>query len=242
MLAPEVYREGESRLHRRDARAKLLAVTALVVCAVTSDWRHPERLGVCALALLVLLALGRLPPLPILRRSLVVLPFLLVPAASAPFLRKALDPEASLWVVMAVVAGRAWLASLLLVSLMACTRYADLLEGAARLGMPRILVSLGGFMYRYLFVLTDEAGRMLQARDLRLYGQSTLVAGSRVAGTMVAALFLRTWDRAERIHQGMLVRGVEGTPRRPAPRPLDAGDWTLLVAAALTIAAAVRLA
>ncbi|MBI3945684.1 MAG: cobalt ECF transporter T component CbiQ [Armatimonadetes bacterium] len=232
----ENYQDTGGFLHRRDARVKLAVCFALVVCASTGSWYDPPRLGACALLVAALLALGRLSPLVVLRRSLVVLPFLLVPALSAPFLQA--EGQGSAWQLVAAVAARSWLAAMTVAVLMAATPYADLLDGASRLGMPRILITLASFLYRYLFVLVEEADRTRLARDLRGGGRGTLRSAAPVAGAMVAALFLRTYERAERIHQCMLARGFEGEARRPAPQALAPGDWAFLAAAAALIAAA----
>ena len=83
------------------------------------------------------------------------------------------------------------------------------------------------FAYRYLFVVTDEASRMLQARA----GRSAAVEGrrsggsirwrARVAGNLVGTLFVRSIERSERVHAAMLARGYDGEPRHLAAAPLD---------------------
>ena len=97
--------------------------------------------------------------------------------------------------------------------------------------MPAIIVSIIGFMYRYLAVLTDEAGRMNRARQARSaaapQGRSGGSLGwrARVTGAMVGSLFIRSYERSERIYAAMLARGFSGTFRtaelaRPDQRSL----------------------
>src|SRR5674476_1193656 len=64
------------------------------------------------------------------------------------------------------------------------------------------------FLYRYIFVLTEESGRASQARELRSCGKKGL--GIKSFGPMTGHLLLRTWGRAERIHTAMLARGFSG--------------------------------
>jgi len=64
------------------------------------------------------------------------------------------------------------------------------------------------FLYRYIFVLTEEGGRASRARELRSFGKKGL--GMSSYGSLVGTLLLRTWMRAERIHMAMLARGFTG--------------------------------
>ena len=74
--------------------------------------------------------------------------------------------------------------------------------------MPRIFTLIAAFMYRYLFVLVGEVGRMRSALAARGYRpRSALGAGA--AGRVATALFLRTYERAERVHLAMLARGYD---------------------------------
>jgi cobalt/nickel transport system permease protein len=236
MSCLESYREGHSFLHHRDARVKLLVSLALVACLSTVGVQHPSRLAICAALLGVLLLLGRLSPGLVVRRSLIVLPFLLLPALSMPFLQ---TTAVSPWVMVAVIAVKSWLAAVALVALMTTTRFEDLVDGAARLGVPRLLTTLGSFMYRYLFVLLDEVRHMNDARLLRSGVRGALVPGARIAGSLVASLFVRTYDRAERIHNCMVVRGFAGTMAPIAPQRCSAADWALLALALVAMLGAV---
>ena len=84
------------------------------------------------------------------------------------------------------------------------------------LRVPAILTTIIAFLYRYLFVLTDEVFRLLRARESR----SAAVAGqrsgggvmwrARVAGNMAGQLFLRSYERSDRIYNAMLARGYTG--------------------------------
>ena len=225
----DAYCDVAGSLHRRDARAKALVFVLLAASASTAAWDRPARLGACALLLGALLLLGRVPPLLVARRSLIVLPFLLLPALSALFVRAPGGEDASPWVRVAMIAGRSWLSAAAVLTLMACTRYPDFLEGARRLGVPRLLVSLAAFLYRYLFLLTDEARRMLLARGRRGGRRAGIREAFRVAGAMVASLFLRAYERSERVHQCMLSRGFDGEALRLDAKPLSAGDWVFLL-------------
>ena len=90
--------------------------------------------------------------------------------------------------------------------------------------MPSIIITIVSMTYRYLFVLTDEAQRMLRARQSRSASAGGRSGGSvawraRVTGNMAGSLFVRSLDRSERIYQAMLARGYDGTVASNRRRP-----------------------
>ena len=96
------------------------------------------------------------------------------------------------------------------------------------LRVPAVIVSIIGFMYRYLAVLTDEAARMNRGRQARSAAPPQGTGGgsigwrARVTGAMVGSLFIRSYERSERVFAAMLARGYDGTFRTAAmPRPTD---------------------
>jgi cobalt/nickel transport system permease protein len=92
--------------------------------------------------------------------------------------------------------------------LIAATGFNAVCMGLEKLGTPRVFVVQLMFLYRYIFVLVDEAARMVRARSLRSFGHNG--TGLRVFGNMVGQLLLRTMDRAQRIHLAMRCRGFDG--------------------------------
>ena len=78
--------------------------------------------------------------------------------------------------------------------------------------MPWVMVMLLSFMYRYIFLLTDEVMRMKQARDSRNFGGKRLWQ-IRTIGNMIGTLFIRSYERGERVYVAMLARGFDGQTR-----------------------------
>ncbi len=74
--------------------------------------------------------------------------------------------------------------------------------------MPQVFAVQLLFLYRYIFVLTEEGSGSSRARELRSCGGKGL--GIQSFGSLVGHLLLRTWMRAERIHMAMLARGFTG--------------------------------
>jgi cobalt/nickel transport system permease protein len=95
------------------------------------------------------------------------------------------------------------------------TPFHDLVDALRELRVPRIMIAIIGFMYRYLAVMTDEAGRMMRARAARSAapragGGGTVIWRATVTGRMVGSLFLRSYERSERIFAAMQARGFDG--------------------------------
>jgi cobalt/nickel transport system permease protein len=81
-----------------------------------------------------------------------------------------------------------------------------------RLGMPLVLVSTLQFMYRYLHVLADELDRMVQARRSRTFRRSGRLDWGLLT-SLIGVLFVRAFERGERVHDAMIARGWDGTIR-----------------------------
>ena len=113
----------------------------------------------------------------------------------------------------AMVSVKAILGTVSAVLLGATTSFPDLLHALERLRAPRLLVLIAAFMYRYLFVIMDEARRMRAALAARGYHpRHALQAGA--IGRVATALFLRSYERGERVHLAMLARGWRHTMPR----------------------------
>jgi cobalt/nickel transport system permease protein len=239
------YEERASPAHRLDPRVKVV----LVLLFVLSNVLLPDGAWLAFLAswLLLLAAslLSRLPLSYTVRRSLVALPFVLVavtsifslpgrPVLALPFGLVATD--AGLLRFSSIVI-RSWLSVQAAILLTATTQFPDMMHALRHLRLPQLIVAIISFMYRYLFVLTDEVMRLRRARDARSAvpegqrGGGSLWWRARVAGNMAGQLFLRSYERSSRIYDAMVARGYHGHFVTLNPHLLRAGDyWTLLVA------------
>lgn len=237
------YIRRESLVHRLDPRLKV--VVALVFILATALLPDGAWLGFVLSWLLIwgLTRLARLPYRVVFKRSLVIIPFLLaavtvlvnVPGTAVftwqiePFTLTITDAGL---VRFASILIRGWLAVQVAILLTAVTAFHDLLHALTHLHVPAILVSIIGFMYRYLFVLTDEAQRLLrarQARSARLPGTGvhggSLVWRARVTGHMVGQLFGRSLERSDRVYNAMLARGYQGRMLTINPHVMTWFDW-----------------
>ena len=130
------------------------------------------------------------------------------------------------------IALKSWVSVQAALLLAFTTPFNDLIDGLRELRLPRIMVAIISFMYRYLGVLGDEAGRMNRARASRSAVGPTGRAGggilwrASVTGSMVGSLFLRSYERSERIYAAMQARGFDGELRHLPGPPLTPAALT----------------
>jgi cobalt/nickel transport system permease protein len=219
----------ETYVHRLDPRAKVVA-TLLFAFVVVSFPKY-EVLSLLPFFLFPILigALGDIPAGFIARKVVAVSPFAVFVGIFNPIFDSSTVaivpgfPVSAGWVSFASILVKFALTISAALLLIATTSFPGICRGLRRLGFPALFVSQLLFLYRYLFVLMEEARRVVRARDMRSFG--TRGAGPRVLVRIVGTLFLRTVERAERIYGAMLARGFRGevpSMRREALRPSDA--------------------
>ena len=215
----------------------LAAVTAVASEPNGGSSAYPYYAGLLA----VLAAAGGVGPLRLLRRCLPAVPFIVM-AAALPLVAIWLDdaePGAARAFAASVLL-RSGLAIALLTLLTETTAFADLLQAMRALRAPEALSAIATLMYRYIFVLFDEWRRVSQARACRTAGRLRLPK-LPFYGQQVALVFVRSWERSERVHAAMHLRGFTGT--LPATARLELG-WSDVLAPSLAAMAfwAVRIA
>ena len=213
----------QTPVHRLDPRAKVLTTLCFIVCVVSFDRYQISAMLPFMIYPAVLMAVGDLPFGYILRKIIIVIPFaLLIGLFNPVFDRQVLMQIGSLdiwggWISCFSILIRAILTASAAIILVAITGFPAICEALEKLKMPQTFAVQLLFLYRYIFVLTDEGVRTARARQLRTFGKRGL--GIRHFGSLVGHLLLRTWERAERIHMAMLARGFAGevhSSRRPS--------------------------
>jgi len=240
------FSQGDSPVHRLDARAKLLAVIAYTVVLISFGRYSVAVLAPMTVAPLAMLWFARVPLGFALRRLLLLCPFIAMLCLLSPLYDRTPQPVAfgpwrfdvtGGWLTAAGIAGKFALGLLALTALTCTTRFPLLLEAMRKLRLPKLLVVQLGFLYRYIFVLIDEAMRVRRARDFR--GAARARAGRRLAavGSIIGALFVRTIDRSERIHVAMCARGYRGEPHSLSRLRFRLTDGLFLLVIAAYLAA-----
>ncbi len=242
------YRPKTSPVHKLDPRIKLLLTVFFILTNTllpVGAW--PIYILLFALMLSVEL-LSNLGLGYVLKRSSLALPFVL---AALPLILTV--PGESLFsfpigpwniyasypglVRFASIAIKSWLSMQAAIVLAASTSFPDLLVAMRALRVPQLLVSIFGLMWRYMFVLVDEVTRLMRARASRS-GQSDLPGArpgrsiswrARVTGGMAGSLFLRAFERSDRIYMAMVSRGYDGEVHSLPLPDIQPAHWVVLV-------------
>jgi cobalt/nickel transport system permease protein len=193
------YSRLNSPIHRLPAAVKLISALALVVVILLLPPSWPMLLGGLAVFLLAVAGLSRIPWRFLLRRVLLLEPFVLGVALLSLF-----QPDG--WRLFLFLVAKCTLCLLAMLLLANTTPFSDLLRVFKAARVPSLLVTTLALMYRYLFVLVDEAQRMKRARLSRTFSIGR-TRSWRTLATGLSQLFIRTSERAERIYAAMCARG-----------------------------------
>ncbi|MER5419327.1 cobalt ECF transporter T component CbiQ [Streptosporangium roseum] len=240
----QLYRPGDTPVHRLPPQCKLAAVAgfALVVVATPREWLWA--FGLYALLLAAVALSARVPFSFLLRRMVVEIPFVVF-AVALPFIGFGERVSflglsfsvAGLWAAWNILA-KATLGVIASVLLASTTEPRLMLLGAQRLRLPPLLVQIAMFMLRYMDVIIEEMRRMRVARESRGFVARD-VRHIPVVARSAGALFIRSYERGERVHLAMLSRGYSGS--MPVIQDLSASSRQWLVAGMLPGAALVVL-
>jgi cobalt/nickel transport system permease protein len=226
----ERWSRGASALHSRDARVKLLVALGYLIALATMPRLAPVTVACFAVPVAAGIAIGRLPMAALLARAAIVLPF---SATFAIFSLAAGDPSRGASLVM-----KSYLSAAAVLVLVGTTPLPKLLRGMESLGMPRMLTLVVQFLFRYLFVISEQAQHMRLAARCR--GSAARAMRFRAAAGAVAVLFARSLGRAEGIHQAMMARGFSGETQLLDTARIGAADVLFLIAG-LAAALALRV-
>jgi cobalt/nickel transport system permease protein len=259
------YRPRTSPIHALDGRVKFILTVAFILTASLAPvaaWPVYVLLFALILSVAILSGLG---VGYVLKRALLALPFVLaaLPVIFTMGHTALFSFSLGPWRLIAHAEGlerfisvalKSWLSVQATIILAASTPFPELLQAMRAVGLPPLLVSMFGMMWRYIFVLADEALRLMRARAARsgsrgslptapTLGQkaslvregASLLWRARVTGGMAGNLFLRAFERSDRIHAAMLSRGYDGGVRHlPFPR-MDRTTWIPLLAGLVSL-------
>ncbi len=213
----------ESPLHAMDPRVKVLAIILFVFISVTLT--RPSLLTAAIIFWVIALLVSRIPVGYVLRRLTWVIPFAGVLILLFPFI----TPGDTVWAadlgiirVAATAQGieralmlllRVLASVLAIITLMSTTRFKNLMKALSDLKVPAVIVQMLEFTIRYIFVTIDELKRMSRARKARgfvlgrnLWHSHTM----RTLAQMVGVMFIRAYERGDRVYVAMISRGFTG--------------------------------
>jgi cobalt/nickel transport system permease protein len=246
------YHHGNSMLHTLDARIKVILTIAMILSNVLLPDAAWPVFGLAWLFILVANLLSNLGWAFTLKRSFIALPFAL--AAFSVLFAMPGNPVASfhmgMWTFAVTDFGllryvsiliRSWLSVQAAILLVSVTEFPDIIHALAHLRLPAIFTTILSFLYRYLFVLTDEVIRLLRARRSRSAAAAGQRSGgsvawrARVAGHMAGQLFLRSYERSDRIYRAMQARGYQGQLMVMHADHIHKRDWLICALALLAL-------
>ena len=210
----EQLSSGDTPIHRLDPRSKLLATLSFVIIVVSFGKYEISALLPFFVYPIVLAAIADIPVMYLARKILLVSPFAVLIGVFNPMLDR--EPLAHIglltisggWISFFSILVRFTLTVAAALILLATTGIDRLCLGMERLRVPRVFTIQLLFLYRYMFVLFDEGGRMLRAKAARSFGNTN--TGMHTYVNMVGNLLLRSLDRAQRVQMAMTCRGFDG--------------------------------
>ncbi len=216
------YAQINGTLQKIDPRIKIIASLLFVFLVNLTPLSKAFSLIYYAFILGLGVLLARIPLIRILQKSLVVLPFIVSFALFLLFYH----PWFSLFIVL-----KAYLSLIAMILLISSTSFSHFLKALQKLKIPAILVMIFSFMYRYLFVITDELMNVKMAKDSRTVGGSKWFHTKTLAN-IIGVVFIHSYERSERIYQSMLSRGFDGTVRTLDDFDLKNRDYIFGISAA----------
>ncbi len=223
---------GHSPLHRLAPEVKIAATFLFVVGVAITPREAIWAFAIDASVLLVLLAVAGYGVRQLLARTTAVLPFIAF-AFFIPFIASGEQTDVlwfsvsidGLWATWNILAKAliGFGASLVLAG---TTPIPEVIRGLGRLKVPPVIVSILSFMFRYLDLIIEEMSRMRTAMVARAHDPRWLWQAKPIASA-AGALFVRSYERGERVHAAMLARGFNGTIPQLDHRVATSGEWVL---------------
>ena len=229
----------DSALSRLDARIKIISFFAFIFFIVFTVPGSIFSFVLCGLLLIILIALSKIPISYIFKRCLVVVPFILMTAFFLPFWQQGetiplfqigtfqVNVSAAGWIMFQSVLIKGIFSVACLTLLTASTPFPRLLAALEDLKFPQVIIMILSFMYRYIFLIEDEAMKMWQAMKSRRAGGSRWLHLKAIAN-MIGVLFIRSYERGERVYLSMCCRGFDGTFKRTHNFELRRNDLAFL--------------
>ena len=213
----DLLAEKDSPIHRLDPRVKVLTTLLFIIYVVSFNKYEIARLLPFFLFPAFLIGMANLPFGYLLRKLILVSPFVLFIGIFNPFFDQDILLQIGTfrisggWISLVSILLRFMLTVGAALLLIATTGLPAICMALEKLGAPRIFVLQLLMLYRYIFVLIEEAIRMLRAYTLRSFSAKKI--RYHVFKQMLGNLLLRTIDRAQRIHLAMLSRAFTGEIR-----------------------------
>lgn len=212
---------GDTNLHRLDPRAKLITTIIFISMVISFDKYEISMMIPFIIYPLALIVSAELPVGYLAQKIMWVAPIAILIGIFNPFIDRDIlirignFPVSGGWVSFISIMIRFVLTVSAALILIALTGFDAVCMSLQKLGVPRPFVVQLLFLYRYLFILIEEASRMVRARSLRMFDSHGMPF--KIFVPLLGQLLMRTLDRAQRIHLAMCCRGFDGIIRINRP-------------------------
>lgn len=233
------YSDINSLIHRIEPRIKIISIITFIMFIISTKPGSFLSFLLYSVLIFLLILASRIPLVFIIRRSLVIIPFVLLITISVPFIKgqEAIGNYSigrlnltfyheGLMVFLNILL-KAYLSILCMILLMTSTKFNNFLKALEKLRLPLLITMILSFMYRYIFVIQDEVMKMKQAKDSRTVGGSHWFH-FKIISNMIGVLFIRSFERAESVYLAMCSRGFDGRIKTLNELYITYKDWFFL--------------
>lgn len=215
------YSDRKSVIHQIDPRIKIVIFFTYIIFVILTPAKYFTQFSAYLALILFVAVLSRVPLFYIFKSSLVIIPFSILIAIFIPFFKEGeiagiynfvifqlTVTYNGLWILWNILI-KSWLSVFAIIILSSTTKFSDLLKGLEKLFIPRVFLMILSFMYRYIFILMDEAMKMKCAWKSRYFG-GKFITQIKVFANIIGLLFIRAFERGERVYLAMCSRGFKG--------------------------------
>jgi len=245
-VGERLYLHRHSLVHSLPSHLKIISAIAFILIVVSTPITRWPAFIAYFLWLLIVVSIARIPLSLLFKRSLIEIPFVFF-AILMPFFGTGEKVQVGPFdlyreglIAGSGIVAKGTLGVMTAIILSTSTTAREILRGLERLKLPALMVQIASFMLRYVNVVNDEMERMKVARESRGF-EATGIKHWKVLATAAGALFIRSYERGERVHLSMLSRGYEGVLPHDGLPKVQTSVWIIammypLVAAIIFVA------
>ncbi|MFH1791145.1 MAG: cobalt ECF transporter T component CbiQ [Candidatus Omnitrophota bacterium] len=230
----------DSGIHRLDPRVKILVTGMIILSVIFTDPREVSAFIAYFALIMALILTSKIPVRSVIVKSTAIIPFVVMIGVFIPFMKQgselvrfslggvnlAVTREGALIFWNACV--KAFISMLAMILLTATTKFTDLLKALELLRFPRVFIMVLSFFYRYVFLIVDEVEMMWRAKEARSIG-GTKWFHVKVIANMIGLLFIRAYERGEKVYLAMCSKGFTGSVRTLSRLRIRAGDMVFFL-------------
>lgn len=199
----DIYADLDTPLHKIDPKKKIVFLAVFLLAVILTPIKMEGLFLLYGMVAAGLVHISKIPLRFIIKRLLEIIPFVIVISLSLLFKKGG-------GLIFLGCAVKAALAVLLVLLISSTTKFNELLQALRELRLPKLLIDLLSFMYRYSFLLEDRFLMAKRAYESRNAGGGSNFTAVRILSNVLGSIFIRTYERAERIYLAMCARGYDG--------------------------------